>query len=81
MAVDIYDASRQEGVPVRSPGLPGELVCKIPFPSQPIQFFGPEGYERYRKSYFERYGNTVWSQGDFIQMEPNTGGLKMLGRL
>lgn len=80
MAIEIFDAAKTDGTSVESTGSPGELVCTKPFPSQPIQFFGADGAERYRKSYFERFGNTIWCQGDFIQAEKDTGGLIMLGR-
>lgn len=75
MAVDVFDSG---GMPITS-GEPGELVCKAPFPSQPITFWGKNGTERYRKSYFEMFGDTVWVQGDLIRMG-NTGGIEMLGR-
>ncbi|TVY88315.1 Acetoacetyl-CoA synthetase, partial [Lachnellula willkommii] len=80
MAVEIFDPAQDEGVPVKLPGLPGELVCTRPFPSQPLEFFGVGGHERYRASYFERFGDTVWCQGDFIQAQEDTQGLIMLGR-
>jgi acetoacetyl-CoA synthetase len=80
MAVDIFDPSQIGGVPVQTPESPGELVCTRPFPSQPLEFFGIGGNERYRTSYFERFGNTVWCQGDFIQLQKDTQGLIMLGR-
>lgn len=80
MAVEVFEPSQLEGRPVASPGLPGELVCTKPFPSQPIKFFGVGGVERYQKSYFERFGNSIWCQGDFIQVQGDTKGLIMLGR-
>ncbi|KAF2806024.1 acetoacetyl-synthase [Mytilinidion resinicola] len=80
MAVEVFDASEDSGVPIKSAGLPGELICTRPFPSQPLEFFGAGGVERYRKSYFERFGDKVWCQGDFILVEEDTQGLIMLGR-
>jgi len=80
MAVEIFDPSQDAGVPVELRDLPGELVCTRPFPSQPLEFFGVGGNERYRKSYFERFGDTVWCQGDFIHFQKDTEGLIMLGR-
>ena len=76
MAVDVFDL---EGRPIRD-GEPGELVCKAPFPSQPITFWGENGTETYRKSYFELFGDKVWVQGDLIRVG-NSGGIEMLGRL
>ncbi|EXM13442.1 acetoacetate-CoA ligase [Fusarium oxysporum f. sp. vasinfectum 25433] len=80
MAVDIYDPERAEGVSVEKSGAAGELVCTQPFPSQPHEFHGPGGLEKYRSSYFERFGPKGWCQGDFIQRLTDTGGLLMLGR-
>ncbi|KFG82718.1 acetoacetyl-CoA synthase [Metarhizium anisopliae] len=60
-------------------GEPGELVCVKPFPSQPVQFWGPNGELKYKASYFERFPG-VWAHGDFIRINPRTGGLVMLGR-
>lgn len=42
-------------------------------------FFGTDGENVYRKSYFEVFP-TVWHHGDFIRFNPRTGGLIMLGR-
>jgi acetoacetyl-CoA synthetase len=80
MAVDIMDASRGDAVSIQYSGEAGELVCTKPFPSQPIAFWGKGGNDKYRSSYFERYGPHVWCQGDFIQAEMDTGGLIMMGR-
>jgi len=80
MAVDIMDATREDAVSVQHLGQAGELVCTKPFPSQPIAFWGNAGNDKYRSSYFERFGPHVWCQGDFIQAEKDTGGLVMLGR-
>ncbi|OAL49773.1 acetoacetyl-synthase [Pyrenochaeta sp. DS3sAY3a] len=78
MAVNVFDATRTEPLPVGTE--PGELVCTLPFPSQPLCFSGPQGSEKYRSSYFERFGNSIWCQGDFIKINPETGGIEMLGR-
>lgn len=80
MAVEIFDAARIEPVSVENEGEAGELVCTRPFPSQPTSFVGADGDVRYRSSYFERYGASIWCQGDFIKRIPDTGGLVMLGR-
>lgn len=80
MAVDIVDSAQSDSVSIELSGAPGELVCTKPFPSQPLQFYGPDNHEKYRSSYFDRFGPRVWCQGDFIQRLPDTGGLVMLGR-
>lgn len=61
-------------------GEPGDLVAIEPFPCQPVSFFGPDGLEKYRKSYFSTFGPTVWHHGDFVVFDPSTRGITMLGR-
>lgn len=80
MAVDIFDTLTNEHVSVEESGTPGELVCTQPFPSQPVTFLGKGGLDKYKSSYFDRYGLGVWHQGDFVQQFPDTSGLVMLGR-
>ncbi|KAF7557422.1 hypothetical protein G7Z17_g639 [Cylindrodendrum hubeiense] len=74
MAVDILDSAQSEPVSIQVSGAPGELVCRKPFPSQPLQFYGSEAHQKYRSSYFDRFGPGIWCQGDFIQRLPDTGG-------
>ena len=74
MAVEAWDT---EGRCVKDE--PGDLVCIRPFPSQPVMFWGARGQETYENSYFRRFTN-IWHHGDFIQINADTGGLKMLGR-
>ncbi|EXJ76281.1 acetoacetate-CoA ligase [Cladophialophora psammophila CBS 110553] len=80
MAVGVADLSKQSFRSVKEKGEPGELVCTMPFPSQPSSFWGQDGAKRYQASYFERFGTRVWNQGDFVQMNVRTGGYLMLGR-
>lgn len=77
MAVEAWD---YWGKNITETGEPGDLVCVKPFPCQPVMFWGPDGKEKYRKSYFETFGNRVWHHGDFVRFNPNTGGMIMLGR-
>lgn len=77
MAVEAWDF---EGKDVTQSGEPGDLVCVKPFPCQPVMFYGIDGEEKYRKSYFETFGPKAWHHGDFVRITPNTGGLVMLGR-
>jgi acetoacetyl-CoA synthetase len=79
MAVEVCDPLAQEPRPVED-GQSGELVCRQPFPSQPLVFYGEGGDNKYQSSYFERYGSAVWHQGDFMKIEKDTGGIVMLGR-
>lgn len=77
MAVQAWDYT---GKNVSSTGEPGDLVCVKPFPCQPVTFWGPTGEAKYRSSYFELFGDSVWHHGDFVRFNPTTGGLYMLGR-
>ena len=75
-----YDPATDRPISVEGSGSPGELVCTKPFPSQPLEFVGKDGWEKYRSSYFEKFGPGVWCQGDFIQRLQDTDGIVMLGR-
>ena len=76
MAVEAWDF---QGNNVTNKGEPGDLVCVKPFPCQPVMFYGPDGDQLYKKSYFETFPG-VWHHGDFVRINPKTGGLIMLGR-
>ena len=76
MAVEVWD---HEGKNVTNTGEPGDLVCVKPFPCQPVMFWGEDGDKLYQKSYFEEFPG-VWHHGDFVRINPDTGGLIMLGR-
>jgi len=75
-----------DGKDITSTGEPGELVCDVPFPCQPVMFWPPgdQGSQRYKGSYFETFtngtGQAVWHHGDFVRLNPKTGGIWMLGR-
>lgn len=56
----------------------GELVCKKPFPSMPIQFLNDTEFKRYKESYFEDYPG-AWRHGDFIKINER-GGSYITGR-
>ena len=83
MSVKCFSA---DGKDITHSGEPGELVCTVPFPCQPCMFWppGPEGEKKYRSSYFEMFddekGRPIWHHGDFVRMNPQTGGMWMLGR-
>ncbi|KAF3481320.1 uncharacterized protein GIQ15_04079 [Arthroderma uncinatum] len=76
MAVEAWSPA---GKDLSSIGEPGELVCVKPFPSQPVKFWGTGGEKKYKSSYFEKFPG-VWAHGDFVRVNPRTGGLFMLGR-
>lgn len=81
MAVAVVDSASDPDKPVLiTDGEPGDLVCTVPFPCQPLTFFGDGGDEKYRKAYFERFPG-MWHHGDFVrQVDGPSGGLVMLGR-
>ncbi|KAI9678595.1 MAG: hypothetical protein M1817_005652 [Caeruleum heppii] len=76
MAVEAWDDT---GKDITNTGEAGELVCTKPFPCQPLFFWGSNGQELYRASYFDRFPD-VWHHGDFVKINPRTGGMAMLGR-
>jgi acetoacetyl-CoA synthetase len=71
--VDVVDNS---GKPLR--GAKGELVCRRPFPSMPIGFWGEDGDRKYRAAYFTRMPG-LWHHGDFAEWTAN-GGMIIHGR-
>ncbi|KAH9877857.1 hypothetical protein J1614_003074 [Plenodomus biglobosus] len=81
MAIAAWDYT---GADISSTGNPGDLVCTKPFICQPVAFWGSDGADKYRKSYFDMFknesGQAIWHHGDFVRFNPETGGLWMLGR-
>lgn len=59
-------------------GEDGELVCRTPFPTVPLRFWGDDGSRRH-SAYFERFAG-IWAHGDFARRTA-TGGFEILGRL
>jgi len=59
-------------------GEKGELVVRKPMPSMPVRFWGDDGDERYRASYFEMYPG-VWRHGDWISFDDD-GSCIVYGR-
>lgn len=59
-------------------GAVGELVIRKPMPSMPIYFWGEDGSQRYKASYFEDYPG-IWRHGDFVQFEED-GSCVIYGR-
>ncbi|KAJ2520600.1 hypothetical protein H4217_001941 [Coemansia sp. RSA 1939] len=74
MAVESWVGDKQ---PVL--GESGDLVCVKPFPCMPAFFWGDDDGKRYKAAYFDHYPN-IWYHGDFVMINPNTGGVHMLGR-
>jgi acetoacetyl-CoA synthetase len=75
MAVGVWT---EDGRPA-PPGERGELVCTAPFPSQPLGFWDDPDGERYRRAYFDRFGDHVWHHGDFASWTEH-GGMVIHGR-
>ena len=62
MAVEIFDSNNKSLI-----NKPGDLVCTEPFPSMPITFWGKNGDERYKKTYFEERAE-IWTHGDLAEI-------------
>ena len=62
-----------------SAGVEGELVCRTPFPSTPLEFWGDTNGARMRSAYFDRFEG-IWAHGDFAK-STREGGFVILGRL
>lgn len=73
MDVDIF---ADDGTSLREEK--GELVCKQPFPSMPLGFYGDADGSRYQEAYFERFPG-VWHHGDYAEITRH-GGLIIYGR-
>ncbi|MEJ2143605.1 MAG: acetoacetate--CoA ligase [Acidobacteriota bacterium] len=58
---------------------PGELVCKRPLPSMPLEFLDDPDGAKYRRAYFEKYPG-LWTHGDFIEFRSGSGGIVIYGR-
>lgn len=56
----------------------GELVCRNPFPSRPLGFYGDPSGERFHAAYF-RQNAGMWTHGDFISFTPE-GTARLHGR-
>ncbi|MGV8041294.1 MAG: hypothetical protein AB2L07_14915 [Thermoanaerobaculaceae bacterium] len=62
MDVDVLDETGQS---VR--GQVGYLVCRNPAPNMTRGFLGDR--ERYLETYFSRFGETIWSHGDWARVD------------
>lgn len=60
------------------PGEVGELVCRNPFPSRPLGFFGDPTGQRFHAAYFSQNPG-IWTHGDRIAITPR-GTARMHGR-
>ena len=62
MAVEIFDSNNKSLIDKA-----GDSVCTEPFPSMPITFWGKNGDERYKKTYFEER-EEIWTHGDLAEI-------------
>jgi len=69
MSVEIFDSNNKSLI-----GIPGDLVCTEPFPSMPITFWGKDGDERYKKTYFEER-KEIWTHGDLAELKSHGSGI------
>lgn len=60
-------------------GEDGELVCRTPFPTVPLRFWGDTDGSRRHSAYFDRFPE-LWAHGDYARRTPS-GGFEILGRL
>jgi acetoacetyl-CoA synthetase len=60
-------------------GEEGELVCRTPFPTVPLTFWGDTDGSRRHSAYFDRFPG-VWAHGDYAR-RTTSGGFEILGRL
>jgi acetoacetyl-CoA synthetase len=56
----------------------GELVCRQPFPSMPLYFWGDQDGSRYASSYFSEWPG-VWRHGDWLEVHAD-GSCTISGR-
>jgi acetoacetyl-CoA synthetase len=75
MAVAIHDT---DGRPITTPGVKGELVCTVPFPTVPVGFWGDADGSRFQAAYFDRFPG-IWAHGDFASWTEH-GGMVIHGR-
>src|SRR4051812_25966316 len=76
LAMDVA-AVGPDGTPV-APGEIGELVCRNPFPSRPLGFFGDTEGTRFHDAYFSQNPG-VWTHGDRVAFTAH-GTARMHGR-
>ena len=75
MDMAVYSA---DGRPVDAPDVKGELVCRNPFPSVPVGFWGDDDGSKFQGAYFDRFLG-VWAHGDFAS-RTERGGWVIHGR-
>jgi acetoacetyl-CoA synthetase len=74
MDVDVFDDA---GKSIPPGGGSGDLVCKTPFPAQPLGFY-QQSESRHFETYYAQFPG-VWYHGDYVALSKNSG-LQMGGR-
>ncbi|PGH09886.1 acetoacetate-CoA ligase [Polytolypa hystricis UAMH7299] len=81
LGMDVDVANPLTGESIKHTGEAGELICRTPFPSMPVYFWGDKDNKKYKSSYFERFDHIcVWAQHDWISVNPATKGSIIHGR-
>ncbi|KAL2700970.1 hypothetical protein AAEP93_007789 [Penicillium crustosum] len=75
--LDIVDPAT--GDSIRTTGRHGEFICRKPFPSMPVFFWGDKDGSKYKSAYFEKFEN-CWAQHDWASYNPQTKGWQIHGR-
>ncbi|KAJ5807928.1 hypothetical protein N7474_009197 [Penicillium riverlandense] len=75
--VDVADPITGEST--KTTGQHGEFVCRKPFPSMPVFFWGDKDGEKYKSTYFDKFEN-CWAQHDWASYNPLTKGWQIHGR-
>jgi acetoacetyl-CoA synthetase len=75
--VDVADPSTGESI--KETGRHGEFVCRAPFPSMPVFFWGDKEMARYKDTYFDLFPD-CWAQHDWASYNPITKGWQIHGR-
>lgn len=76
--VDIADPVTGESI--KHTGGHGEFVCRSPFPSMPVFFWGDSAdMFKYKEAYFDKFPG-CWAQHDWASCNPITRGWQIHGR-
>ncbi|MEN9645536.1 MAG: hypothetical protein RL238_2205 [Actinomycetota bacterium] len=67
-----------DGHAIDEPDVKCELVCRAPFPSVPVGFWGDDDGSKFHGAYFDRFPG-VWAHGDFAS-RTERGGWVIHGR-
>jgi acetoacetyl-CoA synthetase len=74
--MDVQAVDSESGEPAGDEAI-GELVCRNPFPSRPVGFYGDDGTQ-FHAAYFAAHPG-IWTHGDLIEFRDD-GQARMHGR-